>query len=87
VAVEDSLTPIRQYLQEKGYEVVSLRPGHKADAAVISGGDKDVMGIQTVAGHAAGRGSAGPGREMAVNILAAESRPCLMGGFLCGDSC
>jgi predicted CoA-binding protein len=49
VAVEDSLTPIRQYLQEKGYEVVSLRPGHKADAAVISGGDKDVMGIQTVA--------------------------------------
>lgn len=48
IAVEEGLTPVRKFLQEKGYHVVSLRSGENADAAVISGGDKDVMGIQTI---------------------------------------
>ncbi|HHX73366.1 MAG TPA: YkuS family protein [Firmicutes bacterium] len=48
IAVEESLTPIRKYLENKGYQVVGLHSGREADAMVISGGDENMLGMQTV---------------------------------------
>lgn len=50
VAVENSLGSVKEYLQNKGVEVISLEAGQKAnyDCCVISGQDKDVMGIADV---------------------------------------
>lgn len=48
IAVEDGLSPIKEYLQQKGYKVVNMKSLQQADAAVISGGDKDFMQIQDV---------------------------------------
>ncbi|MCW3488962.1 YkuS family protein [Dethiobacter alkaliphilus] len=46
VAVEEGLSPIREYLQQKGYKVVDMKSVAQADAAVISGGDKNFMNMQ-----------------------------------------
>jgi len=49
VAVEDSLQQVRDFLINKGYDVVDL--GHevkKVDAVVISGQDKDMMGMHDI---------------------------------------
>ncbi|EPZ53133.1 MULTISPECIES: YkuS family protein [Alicyclobacillus] len=53
VAVEQGLTPVKQYLEERGCQVVDMtadqpqsQPG--VCAIVITGADKNVMGIQTV---------------------------------------
>lgn len=48
IAVEDGLSPVKQFLQEKGYQVVSFQSGKTADAAVISGGDENMLGIQNI---------------------------------------
>ncbi|NLZ38407.1 MAG: YkuS family protein [Firmicutes bacterium] len=48
IAVEDGLTPVKEFLREKGYQVVSLQAGEKADVAVISGGEENMMGIQNI---------------------------------------
>ncbi|MCR3920944.1 MAG: YkuS family protein [Firmicutes bacterium] len=48
IAVEAGLTPVRKFLQAKGYHVVNLEEGHAADAAVITGGDANMMGMQTI---------------------------------------
>ena len=48
IAVEDGLSPIKEYLQQKGYKVVNMQAIEGADAAVISGGDKNFMNMQNV---------------------------------------
>ena len=48
IAVEERLTDISSALQEKGYDIVTLRNEQDAqgcDCCVISGQDKDVMGM------------------------------------------
>ena len=48
IAVEDGLSHIKEYLQQKGYKVVNMKAIEDADAAVISGGDKNFMNMQNV---------------------------------------
>lgn len=50
VAIEDTLHQIRDYLSQNGYHVVDLNPKKikHVDAVVISGQDKDVLGIQDI---------------------------------------
>lgn len=54
VAVEPTLANIRAALAERGYQVVPLEEGRlptDADAVVIAGTDKNLMGIQTTGGY------------------------------------
>ncbi|PTX65032.1 uncharacterized protein UPF0180 [Melghirimyces profundicolus] len=53
VAVEDGLQPVSQYLQIQGCQVVKLDEGsaQNCDCCVISGGDKDMMGMQDTIGE------------------------------------
>ncbi len=53
IAVESNLTPIKELLQEQGYQVDTLKPAEMVesnpkeyDAMVISGLEKDLMGIE-----------------------------------------
>ena len=51
IGVEDSLTDVQQALQQKGYEVISLRSENDAqgcDCCVVTGLDSNVMGISNV---------------------------------------
>ena len=51
IGVEQSLTDVSQALQEKGYEVVTLKQEQDAkgcDCCVITGQDQNVMGISNV---------------------------------------
>jgi len=55
VAIESSLSPVRDYLSSQGCQVVSLEAaglqslsGNAYSAVVISGADKNVMGIQDI---------------------------------------
>jgi len=51
IGVEQSLSNVKDVLMEKGYNVVDLKNEEDAkncDMAVISGQDKDVMGIADV---------------------------------------
>ncbi|MFJ7666173.1 YkuS family protein [Lysinibacillus sp. NPDC097195] len=48
IGVEQSLTNVEDALKAKGYEVIQLRneeDAKKCDACVITGQDRDVMGI------------------------------------------
>jgi hypothetical protein len=46
IAVEEGLKPVKELLQHRGYNVVDIRSGRSADAAVINGMDGNIMGIQ-----------------------------------------
>ncbi|SCY04797.1 YkuS family protein [Alkaliphilus peptidifermentans] len=49
IAVEHSLTDVRDYLQQKGYEVESLENGkdlNRFDAIVVTGQESNVLGIE-----------------------------------------
>ncbi|UOR12992.1 YkuS family protein [Halobacillus amylolyticus] len=49
VAIEENLSDIRSALQQKGYDLVTLQNNQDAqgcDCCVISGQDRDVMGMQ-----------------------------------------
>ncbi|MDW7650891.1 MAG: YkuS family protein [Bacillota bacterium] len=48
IAVEEGLSPIKEYLKKKGYQVVSMRAGRQADAAVVSGMDSNFMNMEDV---------------------------------------
>lgn len=51
IAVEEGLTPVREYLQENGYDVVDLNERVQAedcDCCIVSGGDVNVMGMQDI---------------------------------------
>jgi hypothetical protein len=52
IGVEPDLTPVKDYLTEKGYDVVSINDStsditsNKYDAIVVTGLNKDFMGIE-----------------------------------------
>ncbi|TCP30542.1 uncharacterized protein UPF0180 [Scopulibacillus darangshiensis] len=51
IAVEQSLTNVKEALEGKGYQVIPLKTHNDAqgcDCCVITGGDENVMGIQNV---------------------------------------
>lgn len=51
IAVEQSLTAVKNALEEKGYQVVDLKTEQDAtncDCCVVTGQDVNVMGIQNV---------------------------------------
>ncbi|MDQ0253892.1 hypothetical protein J2S74_001264 [Evansella vedderi] len=51
IGVEQSLTQVQEALQQRGYEVVQLKQEQDAancDCCVITGQDRNVMGIQDV---------------------------------------
>ena len=48
IAVEDGLSPVREYLIDKGYDVVGLEEGEPVSIMVISGMDQDFMGIENI---------------------------------------
>lgn len=52
VAVEQGLTPVKQYLEQQGCQVVDMATDRQQQngvcAVVITGADKNLMGIQTV---------------------------------------
>ncbi len=55
IAVENGLTPVMEYLSEKGYKVDGIDLGSeykkdidKYDAIVVTGMDKDFLGVQDV---------------------------------------
>lgn len=52
VAVEHGLTPVKQYLEQQGCQVVDMTSDHQQQsgvcAVVITGADKNLMGIQTI---------------------------------------
>jgi glutamine amidotransferase PdxT len=50
IGVEGTLTDVKTALMEMGHEIIDLRTEEDAahcDACIISGQDKDVMGMQT----------------------------------------
>ena len=53
VAIEQSLQQVSDFLASKGYEVTNLDgENNQYDAAVISGQDKDVLGMQEATNQA-----------------------------------
>ncbi|NLJ79809.1 MAG: YkuS family protein [Firmicutes bacterium] len=53
IAVDDELTNIRQYLEERGFRVVSPAQGFKeVEALVVAGLDTNYLGDQTLAAAA-----------------------------------
>lgn len=52
VAVEQGLTPVKQYLSEQGCEVVDIQSNQSttsgASVMVVTGADKDIMGMQSI---------------------------------------
>ncbi|WP_035106381.1 YkuS family protein [Desulfovirgula thermocuniculi] len=49
VAVEDSLTGVKNLLERKGYQVVSPQSGEEVVATVLTGLDNNVMNMQDIA--------------------------------------
>lgn len=52
IAVEPSLTDVKQLLQEKGHEVVSMDNIANCSCAVITGQDNNVMGMSNTSTNA-----------------------------------
>lgn len=50
VAVEEGLTPVRDYLAAKGCQIIGIEQAKQTnvDAIVISGVDNNVMGMQDI---------------------------------------
>ncbi len=48
IAVEDTLTGVRDLLQRNGYEVVRLSERRDADAVVVTGIDNNVLNMQVM---------------------------------------
>jgi hypothetical protein len=50
IAVEDNLTPFKNYLANEGYRVIGVKEakGQNIDAVVLSGSDENLMGMQDV---------------------------------------
>ncbi|MGI5840408.1 MAG: YkuS family protein [bacterium] len=51
IAVEESLAQVNDFLQDRGFRTVNATDANikRAAAVVISGGDKDILGIETAA--------------------------------------
>ena len=52
IAVEEGLSNIKNALEQVGYEVVSPGAGRKIDAAIVTGMDDNMMGMQDIKGKA-----------------------------------
>lgn len=53
IAVEEALSPVKEYLREQGYQVVDLDRAHGAvDAIVVRGTDSNVTGRQDILARA-----------------------------------
>lgn len=74
IAVEDNLTPVRDLLQQKGYEIVSLREVKSADCVVVTGGDDNLMGVQTTLTRAPVIAALGRTAEEIVSLVEQELR-------------
>ena len=52
VAVEEGLGPVKEYLSQQGCQVVDIPNGEAlakgASVMVVTGGDKNIMGMQSV---------------------------------------
>ncbi|MGI6575109.1 MAG: YkuS family protein [bacterium] len=48
IAVARQLSPVKAYLQAKGYEVVELGANVEADAVVVSGQDENMLGMEII---------------------------------------
>ncbi len=52
VAVEDGLTPVKEYLESQGCQVVNIENGEAkpsgASVIVVTGMDKNLMGMQSI---------------------------------------
>ena len=48
VAVEEELTDLRLMLTQRGYEVVKPGDARQADPLIITGVDRNVMGMQDI---------------------------------------
>lgn len=50
IAVEDSLAPVKEYLMEKGCQVIEIEEAeyNDVDALVISGADENIMGMEDI---------------------------------------
>lgn len=50
VAVENNLAPIKDYLLDQGCQVIDVESARstRVDAVVISGGSKDLLGMQDI---------------------------------------
>lgn len=50
VAVEANLTPVKEFLTSKGYQVVDVKAAqqNQVAAVVLSGGNQNLMGMQDV---------------------------------------
>ncbi len=55
IAVEPNLTPVRDALQAKGWQVLSLEPGQRqqADAYVVTGLQDNLLGVEVTNGNRA----------------------------------
>ena len=72
IGVEQSLSNVKEALQQKGYNVVELKNEDDAkscDMAVISGQDKDVMGIADVVTENSVINAAGATAEEVCNMI------------------
>lgn len=48
VAVDGYLGSVRDMLREKGYEILPMDQLTDADCVIVSGGDSNMMGVETV---------------------------------------
>ncbi|NLG32841.1 MAG: YkuS family protein [Syntrophomonadaceae bacterium] len=50
IAVEDNLAPVKEYLIEKGCQVIEIEEAeyNDVDVLVISGSDEDIMGMEDI---------------------------------------
>lgn len=76
VAVENTLGNMKQYLDEKGYEVVQLDPHTQSgiemkncDAIIIGGTDENLMGMETIKTEAPVIDARGMSPEQVLNRL------------------
>lgn len=69
IAVEDTLTNVREFLKSNGYRVVRLAGRQEADAYVVSGMDNNLMGMQDRSTKAPVIDASGKTPEQVLNSL------------------
>lgn len=70
VAVEEGLsTSIKEALEKEGYTVVRPGTGGKIDATIITGMDKNIMGMQSVTNKSVVIDASGKTAEEIINDL------------------
>ncbi len=75
VVVHGYLGSVREMLQEKGYEILPLEQMTEADAVVVSGGDDNMMGIETTLTEAPVIQALGMTPDEVIAAVESRSRP------------